>query len=47
MEKGNWQKLRVAFVISPLKQQILNYLKTNNKFYEDISISEGLSTKEG
>ena len=26
--------------------QALNYLKTHNKFYEDISISEGLSSKE-
>ena len=26
--------------------QALNYLKPRNKFYEDISISEGLSTKE-
>ena len=26
--------------------QALNYLKTHNKFYEDISISEGLSGKE-
>ena len=26
--------------------QALNYLKTQNKFYEDISISEGLSSKE-
>ena len=26
--------------------QALNYLKTNNKFYEDISISEGVSSKE-
>ena len=79
------QKLRVVFVISPLKQQILatfcqdsnglivvklksdlkyrgyvhfepvranviyqalNYLKTHNKFYKDISISESLSSKE-
>ena len=26
--------------------QAINYLKTQNKFYEDISISEGLSSKE-
>ena len=26
--------------------QALNYLKTHNKYYEDISISEGLSSKE-
>ena len=26
--------------------QALNYLKTHNKLYEDISISEGLSSKE-
>ena len=26
--------------------QALNYLKTHNKFYEDISISESLSSKE-
>ena len=26
--------------------QALNYLKTRNKFYEDISISEGLSSQE-
>ena len=26
--------------------QALNYLKTHNKFYEDISISEGLSGEE-
>ena len=26
--------------------QALNYLKTHNKFYDDISISEGLSNKE-
>ena len=26
--------------------QALNYLKTHNKFYEDISISEDLSSKE-
>ena len=26
--------------------QLLNYLETGNKFYEDISISEGLSSKD-
>ena len=26
--------------------QALNYFKTHNKFYEEISISEGLSSKE-
>ena len=26
--------------------QTPNYLKTNNKFYEDLSISKGLSSKE-
>ena len=26
--------------------QALNYLKTHNNFYEDISISESLSSKE-
>ena len=26
--------------------QVLNYLKTRNKFYEDIPILEGLSSKE-
>ena len=26
--------------------QVLNYLETRNKFYDDISISEGLSSKD-
>ena len=33
-------------VRSNVMYQVLNYLKTHNKFYEDISISEDLSSKE-
>ena len=53
MEKGNLQKLRVVFVISPLKQPIyvifcqdLQIQMEIWKFYENISISEDLSNKE-
>ena len=43
-------KYKSYLYFEPVHQNVIyqapNYLKTNNKFYEDLSISKGLSSKE-